>query len=1214
MAALLSVSGKQGEGSEAVTLVTHKYTPAGMSDRELLATFAAREHTVEYLLKSLRDQITAGTPSSFVVTGPRGAGKSTLIRLVALRIREDPVLSAAWIPIVFPEEQFNVYSLRDLLATTLEMLAKENLAGAKDWLASVAGEANDEQSLQLAITGLKEITRTQGRRLILFVENIHLWLEQSLDAKTKGTLRRLLMNEPFLMLVGSAIRVLDSLKNYDEALFNYLGEVRLDRLDTDQVFELLRRRAVFDGNDALLRDFPSQRAKVRAIAQLSGGNPRLTLMLYELLSHLQTSTVVQYLRRLVDELTPLFKHEIENLPPQQRKIIHALMERGGTAKPTDLVAPTRLRLNAITTQLKRLRDAQFVEVSGGGKGRAAYYSTPDRLFGIWYQMRYLNQNRRRIEVLVEALRIWFEEDERLLALKNLAERDRGAAPHVLRDASTTAEYLAVSLRGTQYAIQATESSIELWARTDLKEAAAVLADVVAYREGAETIDERLAHSQLAKWLIDHGDHARAIQALDSYVSSGPSDVMGFAEALISRGLAKAHLGDIEGEIADYTDAIGLTGAPKQQVARALFRRGNAKRQRGDFTSAIADYTSAIELDGANKADVAQALILRGVTKQQLGDLGGEVADYSTAIELKGTRTEDVVRATILRGVARNRHGDIEQSIADFTAAIERQGAPDELVAQVLNLRALAKEQRGDGDGAIDDYTATIRLVGATNRLAAEALLSRGSAKGRRGDIDGEIADYSAAIARPNAPKELVARALIARGITKGKRRDFDGAMADHSAVIDLEGAPQELVAQAFIARGVTKGKRRDFEPAIADYTTVIGLASTPKDLVAKAFALRATLNIQRGDFEGAIADYTASIEAEGAPKEAAVPALILRGLAKGEYGDTNGAIADYTTALELEGAPTERTAEALILRSFEKGNRGDAMGEIADWSTAIALENASKELLARAYIGRAIKRHQRGEFERAIGDYTAAIELEDAPSEDVAIALLGRGVTKEHRGDVEGAIADFTAAVELEGAPKVQVAKGLFNRGATKQQHGDVEGAITDYTSIIDLEGAPSEQVAMALFNRSVSKQQRGNVESAVADYTKILAIELRDYELISDAASAAFETVSQDSRGDAVLLAFVSSLARAPLAVATETAIRLLNKIAISKLKGAWPKAWRFLSTNLPSEVRNSLRIFEPVCTVLETGNEAQLAALPPEQRDFVESVLRRFDVIKQS
>ena len=262
-----------------MSLVAHKYTPSEMSEAELDATFAARGHTVDYLLKSLRDQMHSGTLSSFVVTGPRGAGKSTVIRMVALRLTRDPELSGAWLPVVFPEEQFGVVSLRDFLAAILRELDAGGLADAQAWLEKVEAESNDEQSQQLAVTGLREITRKAGKRLAVFVENLNLLLEECLDDQMKGTLRRLLMTDPFMMLIGSSVHLFDSLKSYDEAFFNYFGPVPLDRLSAEQVFELLQRRAEFDGNERFLRDFREQRPKIRAIVHLAGGNPRLILML-----------------------------------------------------------------------------------------------------------------------------------------------------------------------------------------------------------------------------------------------------------------------------------------------------------------------------------------------------------------------------------------------------------------------------------------------------------------------------------------------------------------------------------------------------------------------------------------------------------------------------------------------------------------------------------------------------------------------------------------------------------------------------------------------------------------------------------------------------------------------------------------------------------------------------------------------------------------------
>jgi Cdc6-like AAA superfamily ATPase len=426
-----------------MSLVAHKYTPTEMSDQELEATFAAREHTVNLLVKALRQQIDKGTLSSYVITGPRGAGKSTIIQMVNLRIRQDAELSAAWIPVRFPEEQFDILSLRDLLAAVLRILAKQGYAPAQTWLDRVEAEPNEEQSEQLAITGLRQTARQTGKRFILFIENLDQLLDEHLDDRMKGTLRRLLMSDPFMMIMGSTVHLTDALKTYDEAFFNYFGRISLDRLDAEQVSELLRKRAAYDGNERFLRELPRQQAKVKTLVHLTGGNPRFVLMLYELLSLQQVATIVQQLQRLVDELTPLLKDEMERLPPQQRKIIHALMDRGGTAQPSEIAGPTRLPLNAVTTQLKRLKDAQIVEVLGGGKGRAANYTVPDKLFSLWYQMRYLGRNRRRIELFVEVLHVWFAADERMESLRKLTASQTPGAPQALYDAAVTSEYSGV---------------------------------------------------------------------------------------------------------------------------------------------------------------------------------------------------------------------------------------------------------------------------------------------------------------------------------------------------------------------------------------------------------------------------------------------------------------------------------------------------------------------------------------------------------------------------------------------------------------------------------------------------------------------------------------------------------------------------------------------------------------------------------------------------
>jgi tetratricopeptide (TPR) repeat protein len=726
-----------------MSLVANKYTPSEMSEAELDATFAARGHTVDYLLKSLRDQMHSGTLSSFVVTGPRGAGKSTVIRMVALRMMRDPDLSRAWLPVVFPEEQFSVVSLRDFLAAILRELSASGLPDAKAWLEKVEAESNDEQSQQLAVTGLKELTRKTRKRLVVFVENLNLLLEECLDDQMKGTLRRLLMTDPFMMLIGSSVHVFESLKSYDEAFFNYFGPVPLDRLSAEQVFELLQRRAEFDGNERFLRDFREQRPKIRAIVHLAGGNPRLILMLYELLSQRPVTTIVQCLRRLVDELTPLLKDEMENLPPQQRKIVHALMEKGGTAQPVDLVERTRLPLNAITTQLKRLKDAQIVELLGGGKGRAANYTVPDKLFAIWYQMRYLNQNRRRIELFVEVLRIWFEAEERFATIQSFARLEGGTSPNALREAALTTEYFAASLTDTPYASEARDHMVRQWLRSgDYHEAALAHAEFARLTAYAGMSLESTAAVGLGQWWAEHSDLKTALEILNPLISDAGRPASAHAYALLVRGCCLGNSGDHQRALSDFAAVVALKGAPNEQIAQALFNRGVAKERLGDVQGALADYTAVVALESAPKEQVADALFNRGVAKGRLGDVQGALADYTAVVTLEGASNEQVADALFNRAVVKGRLGDTQGELSDFTAVITLEGAPKEQVAQALINRGGAKIMLGDNQGALADYTAVLALETAPKEQVAKALVGRGLANLALGQKATAIADWT----------------------------------------------------------------------------------------------------------------------------------------------------------------------------------------------------------------------------------------------------------------------------------------------------------------------------------------------------------------------------------------------------------------------------------------------------------------------------------------
>ena len=171
----------------------------------------------------------------------------------------------------------------------------------------------------------------------------------------------------------------------------------------------------------------------------------------------------------------------------------------------------------------------------------------------------------------------------------------------------------------------------------------------------------------------------------------------------AQGNAKAHKGDYDGAIGDYTRAIELN----PQNCYSYCDRGMAKGQKGDLDGAISDFNQAIEI---NPRD-CYSYYSRGYTKYLKGDLDGAITDDTQAIELNPRLADaDLADAYRNRGRAKGKKGDVDGAIADDTQAIEINPRYADAYAD----RATVKEKKGDHEGALSDYNKAISLRRAQN--------------------------------------------------------------------------------------------------------------------------------------------------------------------------------------------------------------------------------------------------------------------------------------------------------------------------------------------------------------------------------------------------------------------------------------------------------------------------------------------------------------------
>ncbi|MCI0513435.1 AAA family ATPase [candidate division KSB1 bacterium] len=388
----------------------YKYNPSRSSFQELEATLVGREALVQDLLTRLRNQIENKSNQNFLLVGPRGIGKTNLLRILNHRIQQTPELAGAYLPLNFAEEEYSIISLRDFNIKILEVLQMTKPdASITQAFQAYSQEVNDEIAVEKSSDFLKKFAQQNRIKLLIFVDNLDLLFgEQIKFESAQKKFRHVLMNENFLVMIGTAPTFFKEVRGYEKPFYHFFKIYDLDELDQAQMEELLKKRAQFDGNQGLMERLKSYKPKLKALRHLTGGNPRLVLMLYQLLSSANLPEVKMALNSLLDDLTPHYKHKLESIKsPQQRKLLDTLARLNKAATPTELAQATRLPVNQVSSLLKRLQDEGFVVPTKSRRQKNTYYIISERLFRIWHQMRFSAVGQSRLPFLVEFITIWY---------------------------------------------------------------------------------------------------------------------------------------------------------------------------------------------------------------------------------------------------------------------------------------------------------------------------------------------------------------------------------------------------------------------------------------------------------------------------------------------------------------------------------------------------------------------------------------------------------------------------------------------------------------------------------------------------------------------------------------------------------------------------------------------------------------------------------------
>ncbi len=404
--------------------IANIYNPLNQTEKELMRNFVVREREFNAIFNDIKSSEMSRPEPHFIIQGQRGQGKTTLLLKLYYEIKRDKKLNQFVVPVIFNEEQYHISSLFGLWSHAAEKLEEENEAftGLYNTVESLYDSADSEIE---AFKALEEALIKEKRKSILLIDNIgHLF--DKFTRKEQQRLREVLITSPGIRIIGASARMMEYTYDYSNPFYELFRMINLEGLTKEETVTLLLKLGEHYKQESIKKIVDEEPGRIEALRRLTGGVPRTIVLLFEIFVDHEAGNAFQDLEFVLDQVTPLYKHRMDDLSAQQQKIVDAIALNWDAMATKEIATKTRMESKAVSSHLKLLENNRIIhKIKTDTKNHL--YQVTERFFNIWYLMRCGRRSGiNRVQWLVHFLESWCSESELMeRAQKHMMALEKG---------------------------------------------------------------------------------------------------------------------------------------------------------------------------------------------------------------------------------------------------------------------------------------------------------------------------------------------------------------------------------------------------------------------------------------------------------------------------------------------------------------------------------------------------------------------------------------------------------------------------------------------------------------------------------------------------------------------------------------------------------------------------------------------------------------------